>query len=502
MRLTSLGFGAGALLSVFALTCKTENLPAGLHLADDLAAAFCQHQLDCCSPAELGEVAQGRYTTEAECLPFARLAAEQQLAVLENAIVSGHIVVDGTAAAACVRAYAQRACNTSQVAPEMVDQLPNIAQALAACPGLMEGRVPAGGHCEIAEECMPGTRCSGGGTAVGTGAGGFGGGFIAPAAANGACIAVARLGGACNETADCDPRDNLTCRKPGFVCGRRAKLNEPCGFDPQTGGPTIECDFTQKLVCDFNQNVCRRAPGKDEPCDELMFPPCDPDPTLALSCNPVTRVCKAPGQEGADCGGLANPPCRFDLACIPTQSDGIGACGPVPGEGSPCTDKCVSPAACDASTRTCKRPGSKPLGTPCASADECVTLTCSAIFSATTVCSTSGRPIICAGGGVTPGTRTGFAGAGGGFGGFSGFGGFGAFGGFGPAGRSGGAGSAGVGFGGFGGGDGAGTGGFAGDSSGTGGLGSGASGGAAGAGMGGAGGMTGSPGSAGGSGTI
>jgi hypothetical protein len=159
-------------LTVGALTCSTSDPASVVDLADGLAEAFCRHQFHCCSPAEIGELAEGRYTSEAQCLGFARLSARQQLATLDSAIAIGHVTVDANAAAACTRGYENRACNTSPRSAVPIQPVPDVAEALVACPGLLVGHVPAGSRCDVPEECVSGTRCFAGST----GGPGFGGG--------------------------------------------------------------------------------------------------------------------------------------------------------------------------------------------------------------------------------------------------------------------------------------------------------------------------------------
>jgi hypothetical protein len=370
-------------------TCSDSNLSTPVRLADDFAQAFCHRQFRCCSPVEIGELAGARYSTEAECLEFAKLAARADLAVLDSAVASGHVVIDGAKAAACVAAYEQRVCNTSSLSREAPTVLPNTYQLLAACPGVVVGRVPVGSRCDLAEECMPGTRCWAGG-AMATG---------------GACGATGGLGDICNDSSDCNLAAHLYCRQTDFVCARPQAQGQPCTFD-FAGGEAVACDREAGLHCDASVLTCRSLPRAGDPCARGA---CDPDPELALTCNGFTGTCQSAVGRGEACGAAALPPCQFDLACIPNQSDGIGTCGSPPVEGAACTDKCASPAACDVFTRTCKRPGTAPVGAACAGNDECVTLMCQNIGPGS-ICVRSGRPIVCGSNTVTPGGGMGFAG--------------------------------------------------------------------------------------------
>src|SRR5262249_61837434 len=128
-----------------------------------------------------------------------------------------------------------------------------------------------------------------------------------------------------------------------------------------------------------------------EPC-AFTFPQGDPDPALALSCVPFGNACKTPGNEGDPCGGPAIPPCRADLACRPTQSDGIGTCGTPPTSGETCSDKCASPAVCVGGV--CTPPGAAAIGAPCATAADCASLACGTFLSPTPISQACASPIV------------------------------------------------------------------------------------------------------------
>jgi hypothetical protein len=396
----------GLLFALAAAACTSQQAPELPPLADELAQAFCTHQFNCCSLPEIATVAEGRYLTEAECVPYATLAAETQVALLESALASGHIAIDPATLDACIATYRNRACNTSLAAPEVIHPVPDAASALAACAGLLVGRLPAGAACTLAEECAPGSHCSGG-TSVFPVFGGNAPGSITVAAV-GACVASQALGQPCNDSSDCDQGAKLYCRAPDFTCAALAGAGETCGYDAFRN-PTIQCDAAKGLYCDRSSVTCRPRPREGAPCDFAVQPECDPDPALALSCNLFTDLCVAPGAEGAACGGSALAPCRWDLACVPTQADGIGTCQTAPGLGEACNGPCRSPAAC--SGGVCRALGSLPVGAPCASNEDCVTLTCSAVSggSPSPVCvsyfAVTGvqGPVVCAGNSVTPG---------------------------------------------------------------------------------------------------
>src|SRR4029079_10558189 len=88
---------------------------------------------------------------------------------VDGAVARGRITLDPARAAACMAAYKDRACRTSPQSPQAIGALPDVAEVLALCPELLVGHVPDGAACDLAPECMAGSRCVGAGATPGTG---------------------------------------------------------------------------------------------------------------------------------------------------------------------------------------------------------------------------------------------------------------------------------------------------------------------------------------------
>ncbi|HXU04624.1 MAG TPA: hypothetical protein VN903_26865 [Polyangia bacterium] len=429
MRTLRIGPRSFLLISVAVLTLQTcDDARPVVPLAEELATAFCTHQLSCCSPYELSLVTSDRYTTESECLPYATLAAREQLGAIEGALAQGRITVDPAALDECVKAIAGAACNVSgnvqlgAYVPTNVSSVPDLGTALKYCPNLFVGHVANNQACNLTQECVAGSRCVGGPPPPPIYNGGYGGQTmpVQLLPSPGLCIPYQKDGDRCNDSSDCEP--NHSCRAPDFVCGPPNKEGDPCttNFDPLTGIVTSGCSPELGLFCDDQSTfTCRHYPRAGDPCNFNRPPLCDPDPALALSCEQrFSGTCKPSGTAGEACGAIAIPPCRDDLACHPTQADGIGTCGAIPGLGEKCFDRCASPALCAAGV--CTMPGTKRAGEPCTFNGECASLSCSGFQSGHYVCSTNGVQPRCVGAAVTVGNISGFGGMGG-FGGTSGF---------------------------------------------------------------------------------
>jgi hypothetical protein len=395
--------------SLAALTCDDARPVAPL--AEKFAEAFCEHQLNCCSPYELSVVTSERYKTVDECLTFATIAAREQLSAVEGDLQQGRISIDEAGLETCLEAYRKSACgiapSNGMYPQQLISAVPNLALALAACPNFLIGHVPYDRACGLAMECQSGSRClpeplptsypyPGQPTEV----------RLVPSA--GVCVAYQKEGEPCNDSTDCDP--DHSCRVPEFVCGPRSKEGEACSstVDPTKGLASTTCDEKAGLYCDTNFTfTCRHHPLDGEPCSQLP-PLCDPDPALGLTCNPFSGICKKPGKEGDPCGAPAIPPCREGLACHPAQPDGIGQCGALPALGEPCTDRCASPGLC--SRGICSLPGKTAIGDPCTSDEQCTSLSCSGFVNGRQACAPNGIMPLCVGAEITPGNISGFGG--------------------------------------------------------------------------------------------
>ena len=395
------------LLAVAALTCDDSRRDDPLSAR--VAAAYCGHQFLCCSPFEITMITSDRYKTEADCVPFATLAARQQLGTVEGAIAQGRITVDAARADACLAAYRDQACGSGAQAkmlpiPQVVSPALNTAEVLGLCPDMLVGHVPDGRACNLSLECVRGSRCvSGTSSVAGAGTGGAGGTLVATP---GICTPYQQEGERCNQASDCDPA-RFGCHTPDYVCGPKPQRGDTCMLQLDLNGfPSSDCDESQGLQCDVFTSSCQPYPRDGQLCNTSSLQQCDPDPKLALTCNPITFTCRSPGEEGDPCGGLALPPCRRDLACRPTQPDGIGTCGAVPTLGGRCVDRCASPAICAGTT--CVSPGTAAIGAPCALDAECRSMSCSGFQAGRRVCAVPPyNSVQCIGAGITAGTVAG-----------------------------------------------------------------------------------------------
>jgi hypothetical protein len=412
---------AAAAASFTALTCDDSQPIAPL--ADKVAEAFCAHQFECCSPFELSTLTQDRYTTEDECIPFATIAAREQLGAVQASLLQGRITVDAAALDACVKAYRDSACamSTGYVYTPL-GPTPSVLVILASCPDVFVGHVPDNAACDLPQECQRGSSCSNGRNPGNYGVAGSSGN-VSLTPAPGVCLPYQKAGEPCNTTFDCDPTAHLACHN--FACSPPSQEGEPCQIqiDALTGQATSNCDASRNLLCDnMISNTCRHLPREGELCSFFGTAPCDPDPALALSCNQITATCKRAGSEGEACGGPAIAPCRANLSCHATQPDGIGVCGAAPGLDERCLDRCASPNVC--ASGYCVAPGPSPLGSACTSNSDCASLNCMGFVGSST-CSPPLIQPLCVGAAVTPGQVKGSGGTGGIGGSMVGAGGFG-----------------------------------------------------------------------------
>jgi hypothetical protein len=214
-------FIGSALLPALLLACgasgsgTTTTTGTPSDLADTLAGGFCGVAATCpgtVSPTPDGGVAgatDAATTTTADggstCLERARLAAFQQLALVNTAFGEGLLTINATTETACTTNYAMTlTCAT-------LGSVPDVQAALdqSACSGLFIGYIPVGERCDMSAECVAGSFCRSQGTGQPATA-------IAGSGTLGVCFAYQQAMDACNTTADCLPP--LTCNPTTLVC--------------------------------------------------------------------------------------------------------------------------------------------------------------------------------------------------------------------------------------------------------------------------------------------
>lgn len=384
---------------------------------DSLARAMCAWQFRCCSLAEIDAISTSTYLTEADCVPPTVISLHTWFGDARASVTENRMALDPASAAACIADFAAGAC--SSPSSSTTDPWARFQQ----CPDPFVGEVPMGARCFVRDECVPGSRCVGGGVMVDNGP------TVTPEGVSslpnvssmvsglGSCIAYIQEGQRCDVTGDCNP--GLYCRSADSVCARPAEQGDPCEVITDVANNNsiviLPCNDTVKTVICAADDVCARLPRDGEPCLQSNGNPlCDPDPTLALSCVGIgidgNGICKKPGQMGDAClvspdeaSGL--PPCDTALTCAssdPTQT-ALGTCGPSYGLGAACPlgQGCLAPAVCDDQKLVCTAPGMKRNGEICVSDVDCASLVCS-MNLATGICSIPPNPtvVLCIGQGV------------------------------------------------------------------------------------------------------
>ena len=314
-------------------------------------------------------VTSDRYKTEDECVPFATLAARQQLGAdrrrdragphQRRSDASSRPAWRRTATAPATRRCKPRCrparCRTS-ASPSPPARI--CSSATSRQPGLQ----PDPGM-RRRDRAAPAARPD---TVYG-----YYPGLPMPVTLTpspGLCIAYQKDGEPCNDSNDCDPT-SFAAGTPEFVCGaadagRRSRAH-PCS-NLLTGQVTSNCDASAGPVLrPAFTFTCRHYPARRRAVQSVGPPQCDPDPALALSCDFLfSGTCKPPGNEGDACGGPAIAPAA--RICLPRHAGrrhrrrAAGA----PGARRACTDRCASPARLHHG-RLPRTPGTTPIGAAC-----------------------------------------------------------------------------------------------------------------------------------------
>lgn len=210
-----------ALLPALFLACSsssgngTPTTGTPQELASTLASTFCQAETSCFGTTDAASpdgATDGATTTVgtsgsgSTCLDRAKLAADQQLALVATAFSEGLLTINPVAEAKCTAAY-QPGASCATLGSE-----PNVQAALddPACAGLFTGYIPVGERCDMSAECVSGSYCRSQGTGQPATA-------IEGSGTLGVCFAYQQAMDPCNATADCLPP--LTCNPSTLVCG-------------------------------------------------------------------------------------------------------------------------------------------------------------------------------------------------------------------------------------------------------------------------------------------
>jgi hypothetical protein len=386
-----------------------------------LSQASCDWEFRCCSDPEITQLDGRKFgpTDPAACMPYRRLALENELYVDKLAVREGRMRIDAERAQACLDQNSAKLCNPKPgQLPPPVDPL-----AMDQCVDVFVGNTAVGNECIYAGECVKGAHCVIDGGAVG----------------RGVCVPYQHEAEICNADADCDPKVvSLYCAKADFHCRLRSQVGEACEYTRDLSGqnPTlpmlIECDTRNgHAYCDPVLRSCAPLPTDGQPCLATPLPPgvidrCDPDPTLHLTC--VTGVgsagiCRAPVGLGQDCSQVS---CAKGLYCD-TQSASV--CAMLPGFGQRCDVagyQCAAGYSCqyDGLNYTCDQPASVgedctsrqcdiglycpstgtracraqlPDGTPCTAAEQCLSDYCTTGAGGTLVCTALTNGLTCTG---------------------------------------------------------------------------------------------------------
>ncbi len=344
--------------------CGSDNTSGIDSFIQDIATQQCAWEFRCCTDAEIKAQDGRKFAAQTDCVPYRKLALEDELFMSMLAARQNRLKLDHDHAQACLTQMMAAACNPK---PNQTTSMPTMNQ-LDACNDVFVGTTSVGQPCQFAMECEKGARCV----------------FNHATPGSGVCVPYQQKGDICNASEDCDPSvAQLYCAQQDWHCQVRARLGEHCAFTVDGAGrPTlpllVECDTSLgNAYCDPATSTCKQLPGAGQPC--LSPPPpgvsssCDPDPKLHLVCrtsaSSSTGVCTGPAKLGEDC---SNSACDTGLYCDPSTGSGR-TCQPLPTRGQSCANagQCATPYFCNfgKSPATCDQPAQ--VGQSCANGTVC-----------------------------------------------------------------------------------------------------------------------------------
>lgn len=310
-----------AALIIVIVGCGAPEIPIG-EINQRLAEADCARYVRC-----------GVYLTQADCMRFARPLAPVTPSIA-GAVAAGLVDYDPVEAAECVDERTAMSCSSA-------DADVRLADTSTVCRGLLRAGRKIGDPCTLGAECatrkcsfdgavFPSEVCPIGGHCAEADHHAARGESCAdnPCAPNlqcetGLCEPLLPRGSPCFSPSDCD--FGLTCFG---TCVPPPKLGEPCGDSPFFNG---SCGFTIGVACDPATMTCEPLPRAGDLCE----PGFGADHCAGgLWCDPTTNACTPLPRVGASCLRMGR--CDAGAYCKTLIDEGDAICLPFVDDGSPC----------------------------------------------------------------------------------------------------------------------------------------------------------------------
>jgi hypothetical protein len=357
------------LCSLLFSACGSDNTSGIDDFIASIATQQCGWEFRCCTDAEIKAQDAHKFGTQDDCVPYRKLALQDELYSSLLAARQGRMRLDHDKSQACLMQMMSMACNPKPNQPATPPSM-----QLDACTNVFVGITAVGQPCQFPLECEKGAHCV----------------FNKLTPSAGVCEPYQKQGDICNASSDCDTSTpQLYCAQVDWKCHLRAKLGEKCAYTVDSAGKPalpllMECDNTiGNIYCDPVSSTCKQLPAAGEPC--LSPPPpgvsssCDPDPKLHLTCRTsgtsTSGVCQGLAKNGEDCTSVA---CDTGLYCD-SSTGTTHTCMPLPTLNQSCSisGQCAMPYFCNfnKSPATCDQPAQ--LNQPCSNGAICdVTLWC------------------------------------------------------------------------------------------------------------------------------
>jgi hypothetical protein len=341
-------------------------------------AALCERQFRCTLPDDDEIAIKNLLGTERRCVSMVEQGElrSARFSDLVQKVSTGAIRFVPAAVASCLEEA--RSCSFAN--------RNNLSRSGPACRDVFEGTVPLGGACHRAEECAGDAHCS-----------------IA-LACPGTCVARQPAGGSCDVADDCDDsRGYQACRSdptlPNLVCvpiavAAAAKVGAPCTAVLGDGTTFVPCETGS--WCDGDDltspstGICRLPLASGTPCDDADTLCVDGDSCFdRASCKPLRFGSNVGDDCNDDTGPWCDPFARLSCVSGKCQTLGDGKAGSACSTGDihgqfdcePGTLCITNDPNLGATCRTLLG-----AGAPCQHGPECVSGTCASATCAAEYC--------------------------------------------------------------------------------------------------------------------
>src|SRR6476620_11311155 len=140
--------------SLLFAACGSDNTSGIDDFVQSIATQQCAWEFRCCTDAEINAQDGRKFTKQDDCIPYRKLALQDELYSSMLAARQGRMRLDHDQAQACLAMMMSMSCTPKPNQPATPPSM-----QVDACAGVFVGITPVGQPCQFALECEKGAHC-------------------------------------------------------------------------------------------------------------------------------------------------------------------------------------------------------------------------------------------------------------------------------------------------------------------------------------------------------